>query len=150
MSLISCIMMDMQSSMLASDLEDRSAEIAQTLKEQTENITEFGMYLSNLNTDKSDLSSRIRVNENKRAYGDQYGYDPNEADGQLLSDYQELQSLIMDIEQAENEKKDMQRKEKELTAEQKKIDVQLKLAEQTQQKFAKMEDNAMKRFFGTA
>jgi len=150
MSLISCIMMDMQSSMLASDLEDRSADIAQELKAATEDVTEFGKYLSDRTTLKDDLNSRIRVNENKRSYGDQYGYDQNTIDSDLMADYQELQELLAEIREADYTKKDMQRKEKELTAEQKKIDVQLKLAEQTQQKFAKMEDNAMKRFFGTA
>jgi len=153
MSLVSCIMADMQYTMATSDAEDNAAKITAKLKSVTDQGSELGKMLSNVENqiDQARSSFRELQSYEGQVYNSQ---DPKAQQAlgmvQQRKSYcsQAFNTLQQRKIQLEAEKKQLASKEKELTAQQKKNDVMMKFSQAATEKFGKMVDPAIKRFFG--
>ena len=153
MSLVSCIMADMQYTMATSDCEDKAAQISAKLKNIVDQGSELGKILSNVENqiDQSRSSFRELQCYEGQVYNSQ---DPRAQQAlgmvQQRKAYcsQAFNSLQQRKIQLEAESKKFKAQEKELTAEQTKNDVMKKLTEGLAQKFKGFADGAIKRFVG--
>ena len=153
MSLVSCIMADMQYTMATSDAEDKAAQISARLKNVTEQGADLGKTIAGIDSqiDQAKTSSR-----ELQIYQMQAGYSQNPQAQQALGMVQQrkaycsqaFNSLQQRKIQLEAESKKFKAQEKELTAEQTKNDVMKKRTEGLAQKFKGFADGAIKRFVG--
>lgn len=153
MSLVSCIMAKMQGDMGASDCEDIAANLKNKIMRATEQGSELGKMLSNIDNqiDQAKYSFRELQSLEVQAYNSQ---DPRAQQAlgavQQRKAYcnQAFNQLQQRKIQLEAEKKRYTAQEKELEAQQTKNDVMMKLQQASAEKFGKMIDPAIKRFFG--
>lgn len=153
MSLVSCIMAKMQGDMGASDCEDIAANLKNKIMRATDQGSELGKMLSNIDNqiDQAKYSFRELQSYEAQAYNSQ---DPRAQQAlgavQQRKAYcnQAFNQLQQRKIQLEAEKKRYVAEEKELEAQQTKNDVMMKLQQASADKFGKMIDPAIKRFFG--
>jgi len=152
MSLVSCITADMQYSMMTSDCEDKAANLTAKLKNITEQGAELGKVIAGLDTNLDSIKSAARGLKNLE-YEACSSRNPDaqnvlsEIRGRMAYDEQEYYRLYEVKQQKEAEKRSLASKEKELTAQQKANEVMMKFATAASEKFGKMVDPAIKRFF---
>lgn len=151
MSLVSCVMADMQYTMMSSDCEDKAANISAKLKSVTEQGTELGKMLSNFDSDIGDVKSKLREcfsAKNSANYNpDMQQYLP-EIDSDIANLQDQLSQMAQEKIIKEADKKSLAAQEKELTAEQTGNDIMKKLSDGLAQKFKGYADGAIKRFTG--
>ena len=153
MSLVSCIMADMQYTMATSDAEDKAAQISAKLKNVTEQGTDLGKTIAGIDTQIDQAKTQYRE---LQIYQMQAGYSQNpqaqKALGLISQKQNYINNAFSSLQQKktylEAEKKKLALQEKQLTAEQTKNDVMKKLTEGLAQKFKGMADGAIKRFVG--
>ncbi|MEI8389616.1 MAG: hypothetical protein WCG23_06985 [bacterium] len=153
MSLVSSVMADMQYSMMASDCEDKAANIAAKLKSVTEQGSELGKMLSNIENQIDMAKYSFRELE---SYAWTASNSQNPQAQQVMGMVNQRKSYCQQVfsslqqrkVQLEAEKKRFAAQEKELTAQQTQNDVMKKFADAASQKFKGFIDGAIKRFFG--
>jgi len=153
MSLVSCIMAKMQGDMGASDCEDTSANLKNKLMRLADQGTEIGKMLSNVESQIGQAQSSFR--ELQSYEGQVYNsQDPRaqQALGMVQQRKAYCSQAFSQLQQRkiqlESEHKKFKAQEKEVQAESTKVDVMKKLHEASAEKFGKMVDPAIKRFFG--
>lgn len=152
MSLVSCITADMQYSMMTSDCEDKSANLTAKLKNITEQGSELGKVISGIDTKLDSIKSAAR-RLNDYEYEASSSRNPEAQSvlsrirGEKAYAEQEYYRLYEFKQQKEVEKRSLASQEKQLTAQQKANEVMMKFATAASEKFGKMVDPAIKRFF---
>lgn len=153
MSLVSCIMADMQYTMMDSDCEDKAANITAKLKNITEQGAEIGKQLANLDTQIDQAKYAFRELEGQKSM---MAYSQNSSAQNVVGAINQRQAYCQQVfaamqqrkMQLEAEKRKFQVLEKELTAEQTKNNAMKKFAEGASQMFKGFADKAISRFFG--
>ena len=153
MSLITCVSGETIITMQNSDCEDQLAKITQRLKSVTDQGSELGKYLSNLDS---------KIDNVTQAYRQLSGYEssmmfsqsPNAQQGIAMARQrkailaQQDARLRAQRNQMESEKMMLANQEKQLLAEKTYWDTMYKFSQGAMQKFKQMKDGAIQRFFG--
>ena len=153
MSLVSCIMADMQYTMMTSDCEDKAANITAKLKSVTEQGSDLGKLISGLENELDQAKYAFRELDSAK-WSLSSSQDPRAqqfmgvAEQRQAYCQQRYAELGQRKQQMECEKRRLMAQEKELTAQQKANEVMQKFSTAAAEKFGKMIDPAIKRFFG--